>query len=299
MVADQENTPKIEALRLLDAFEKSGARTFDLTITDLDGRKVHFRRQLTPYRLRMMMPELLKNSATLQHNVIVRPRTIAGIEHIQLDDLTAEAVEKVKPAAFLCLQTSPGNFQAWVAVRDSGDPDFARRLRKGVGADPTASGATRVAGHPNFKDKYAPDFPRVEITHLALGHIVSKDELEEQGLVAPREEPKPSRLRVSPTRSGVRKWPSYQRCVENAPPNHSNTGPDISRADFTWCMTAIDWGWGVDEVAARLMEESGKASENGEKYALATAQGAAAAVQRRAGAGRSQSRASGIGPSIL
>src|SRR6202035_2957764 len=108
MIADGENTSKIEALRLLDAFEKSGAKTFDLTITDREGRKVHFRRQLTPRRLRLIMPELLRSAATSQHNVIVRPRTAPGIEHVQLDDLTAEAVERVKPIAFLCLQTSPG-----------------------------------------------------------------------------------------------------------------------------------------------------------------------------------------------
>ena len=30
-------------------------------------------------------------------------------------------------------------------------------------ADLTASGATKIAGSLNFKDKYAPDFPRVKI----------------------------------------------------------------------------------------------------------------------------------------
>jgi len=95
----------------------------------------------------------------------------------------------------------------------------------------------------------------------------------------PREQPKP--VRVSPTRSGIRKkWPSYERCVQGAPPNHGNTGPDISRADFTWCMTALDWGWSVEGVADRLMELSSKAQENGEQYALLTAQNAAAAVER-------------------
>ena len=59
--------------------------------------------------------------------------------------------------------------------------------------------------------------------------------------------------------------------------------PDISKADFTWCMMAIDWGWSVTATAARLMEESRKAQENGERYALGTAQNAAAAVARRRG----------------
>ena len=45
-------------------------------------------------------------------------------------------------------------------------------------------------------------------------------------------------------------------------------------------MTAIDWGWPVEDTANRLMEESSKAQENGEGYALATAKNAAAAVDR-------------------
>jgi hypothetical protein len=51
-------------------------------------------------------------------------------------------------------------------------------------------------------------------------------------------------------------------------------------ADFTWCKTALDWGWTTQETAARLMEVSAKARENGERYAALTAQNAAAAVER-------------------
>ena len=43
----------------------------------------------------------------------------------------------------------------------------------------------------------------------------------------------------------------------------------------------IDWGWGVEETAERLMQESGKAQENGEAYALRTARRAAEASVRR------------------
>jgi acetyl-CoA acetyltransferase len=88
-------------------------------------------------------------------------------------------------------------------------------------------------------------------------------------------------FRVSPPRTDNRKWPSYLRCVQGAPENRDKTGPDVSRADFTWCMTALTWGWSIEETAERLMEESGKARENGERYALLTAQNAAAAVERR------------------
>jgi hypothetical protein len=48
---------------------------------------------------------------------------------------------------------------------------------------------------------------------------------------------------------------------------------------------AAQRGFDVDAIAARLMEVSAKARENGESYALITAQNAAAAVPRRAAAG--------------
>ena len=65
-------------------------------------------------------------------------------------------------------------------------------------------------------------------------------------------------------------------CLKGAPPIHRGTRPDISKADFVWCMIAIQWGWSVDETARRLMHESAKARENGPRYALLTAQKATA-----------------------
>ena len=188
------------------------------------------------------------------------------------------------PAVFLGLETSPGNYQAWVALAPLGDKDFARRLRKGTGADATASGATRVAGSLNFKDKYAPDFPRVAIHAVHLGRMTTAETLDQLGLVA-APEPVTEPPRVSPARARPgprsRRWPSYARCLDGAPLNSEETGPDTSRADFVWCMTALTWGWGKDEIAARLMEESSKAQTNGRGYADLTVRNALLAVERR------------------
>jgi hypothetical protein len=60
----------------------------------------------------------------------------------------------------------------------------------------------------------------------------------------------------------------------------------VSRADFTWCLIALDWGFGVEETATRLLDESAKAQENGEAYALRTTRSAASALARRQGKGR-------------
>jgi hypothetical protein len=140
-----------------------------------------------------------------------------------------------------------------------------------------------VSGSLNFKEKYAPAFPRVEMVHSSPGLVVTGGELDALGVVAPPERPAPGSARVPHRRHGARGWPSYQRCVENAPVASGGCRPDISRADFTFCLLALDWGWGVEETAGRLMHESGKASENGEAYALRTAGNAAAALERRCG----------------
>jgi hypothetical protein len=285
------------ARAMLDAFASVGARTSDLTTTTRQGRKEAFRRAIPIDSLRSGIAAILDKAARAEHNVIVRPRG-PNVVLIQLDDLGASGAARVRDVAFLDLETSPGNHQAWVAIQpaEAAGGDLARSLRHTVGADLTASGATRVAGSLNFKDMYAPDFPRVGIAFSSAGRIVSKEKLAHLGLIAlgdRREQAStaahsaysespggsggyPSRIAVA--RPAGRKWPSYSRCVEGAPEAHAGGRPDISRADFTWCMIAVDWGWGIEETAARLMEESSKARENGEQYAIRTARRAAAIV---------------------
>ena len=277
---DSDSTGHLAAQAMLDSFASVGATHFDLTRTTRVGQKKSFRPNVRLAELATILPAMLDHSAARQRNVIVRPHG-SGVTFIQLDDLKAEKLARVAPAVFLELETSPGNYQAWVAMPEDEGKDFARRLRKGAGADPTASGATRVAGSLNFKDKYAPDFPRVAIRQANLGRVTDAAELERLGLVAApeivREPPAPARSRPSSNR----KWPSYARCLDGAPLNSEETGPDTSRADFVWCMTALTWGWTTQETAQRLMEESAKAQANGRAYAELTTRNAALAVERR------------------
>jgi len=246
-----------QALAMIDIFAGAGATRFDVTWTSAAGEEQNFRRNCMLAYLTRVMPAVLDDAARKQRNVIVRPRGGTGVTFVQLDDLNADKLARVAPAVFLTLETSPGNFQAWAAVKDADDKDFVRRFKKGTGADATASGATRIAGSINFKAKYAPDFPSVTIREAHGGRVTTTDELERLGLVAAPEilaEPPPG---ISPPRSGPgpgkRRWPSYGRCLDGAPLNSEETGPDTSRADFVWCMTAITWGWTVDETKARLI----------------------------------------------
>jgi hypothetical protein len=98
-------------------------------------------------------------AARSQYSIVIRPRSTIALL-IQLEDFTQEKAVQIKPYAFLTLRTSPGNYQIWLAAADApkeSDREAAKqfriRLRRGAGADQSATGATRIAGSLNFKAK--------------------------------------------------------------------------------------------------------------------------------------------------
>jgi hypothetical protein len=303
------------ARRMLDTFTSVGADSFVVTKTELEwpGRKkVRWGKTYFLSQLQEKLPAMIRTAAIRRpidldggqtvlagENLIIRPIS-DRVGFIQLDDLKPDQLDRVRPAAFIMHATSPGNYQAWIAV--SGLPEgkaqfkeFVRRVRKAVGGtDKSASHATRLAGTENFKTKYFPEFPTVTILETHPGRVMRPEELEAMGLVV--HEPKiaaPAHTgRTSSGRTGLplaaraKAWPDYARSLAGAPPNRDGTGPDRSMADFTWCMTAIDWRWSIEDTAAKLTEVSEKARERvtlGDKgYPLITSQNAAAAVERNA-----------------
>src|SRR3954466_16259753 len=184
---------------MIDTFGSVGATHFDVTLTNAAGEKDSFQRGVSLSDLVRALPSMLDAAAATQRNVIVRPHS-PNIVFVQLDDLKTNQLTPLAPAVFLTLETSPGNFQAWAALRGMEDKDFARRLRKGTGADATASGAAPVAGSLNFKDKYAPDLPRVRSAPAQPGRTTTTTELHQLGLVAPPEEVAP--LLMTPVSPG-------------------------------------------------------------------------------------------------
>jgi hypothetical protein len=294
-----------EAFRMLDAFTSVGASSFVVTKTDIN-QSVKWGKNYSLAALREKLPSMVRTAAIQRpiklddglslaagENLILRPMS-DKVHFVQLDDLDAAGLSRVGEAAFLTLQTSPGNHQAWIAVSDLQEAqeakDFARRLRKGVGADKSASGATRVAGTTNYKPKYAPAFPTVKIVQAHPGRVVKKEQLESMGIVAEAEPQteitgfarKTPQVAHRPRAGKV--WPDYSRSLAGAPPSLQGDGPDRSMADFSWCMTAIDWGWSIEDTAMKLQDVSTKAAERvrlkDTGYPLITAQNAAAAVER-------------------
>jgi hypothetical protein len=271
---------------MLDIFASVNARAVDATWTNEDGDKLQFRRDVPLADLARKMPAILDRAGRHKRNVIVRPHG-PGVSFVQLDDLAGDMRARVASVAFLVIETSLGNFQCWLAMPGQQSKDFVRRVKKATGADTGASGATRIAGSFNYKPEHAPDYPLVMIREARPGRTVTAPELEQLGLVAAPEVYRslPPALSASP-----HKWPSYQKTLAGAPLNSEGNGPDRSRADFVWCMTAISWGFGVNATATQLMQEDSKARQllaepNGQRlataYALLTATKAGEAVERR------------------
>jgi hypothetical protein len=203
-------------------------------------------------------------------NLIMRPRGV-NTAFAQLDDLAPEQLDRRCEAACTIHATSPGNYQAWIAVSGMSEGkarfrEFMRRVRDSVGQDDTsASHATRVAGTENFKTKYAPEFPTVTILEAHPGRVMTPGQLADLGLVAP---PKPLPVvplkftrRSENTSAEKRRWPDYDQALSGPPRSPEGTGPDRSRANYFWCMLAAQRGWSVEETVAELLKVSEKAQE--------------------------------------
>jgi hypothetical protein len=248
------NVERIEqALGMTDAFASIGVKSFNLTCTDISAVKVAYWAGRNVGALRqLLLPHLVPRCWQLHQNLIVRPTAPAGVVLAQLDDLDSQYRDAMRCRAFLAVQTSPGNYQVWIAIRGAG-PGFVSRLVRGIGSDCSASGAGRIAGTPNCKPKYAPDFPMVEVFWIEAGCIAAFAELEEF-LAPPVEYPAP----VFRANSGSRGWPDYELVLRGAWKAKDSTR---SASDYLWCKWAIERGNSRDAVIGKLALVSEHAQE--------------------------------------
>jgi hypothetical protein len=275
-----------QALEMIEAFGSVGVPAFNLTRMDVN-------RQLAPegYRpgrsihaMRLLLPAWVRLSWELQQNLILRAQKPACGVIAQLDDLKVCLIDRVREKGFLIVETSPGSFQVWLVI-EGGDEALVKRLMKGIGSDARANCSGRVAGSPNVKPKYAPDFPMVRIVALQPGRRVKSAELESLGLIAARAAARAPVSSYSQGLVGGRGWPDYDRCLRGAPPRAKDGLPDRSKADFIWCKWALERGNSLEAVQDKLLETSEKAGQerlrgNGD-YAQRTVEAANSGTGRR------------------
>jgi hypothetical protein len=264
------------------AVEACGVEQYQLTILDdaaPKGEAAGFE-TLTRGELSEMLPAILDHGAKRGRSVIVRP---VASNLIQADDLSRATVERVQSFAFMTVETSAGNYQAWVALppgigKDERDA-LRRRLLDGVGADRGASGAMRWPGSINFKA--GRDQFMVRLISSNPGRVATVAELEASDMLAPVS----PNLRLAPSskpranRAPVQ-WPDYQRCMGEAK-RKGDGSADRSDADKNWSILAVGRGWDSPEVESKLCELSEKARKRPD-YARRTVAYARSVVNSRA-----------------
>jgi hypothetical protein len=261
-----------DAVDAVDAFESVGACVFGVTLRDEEKQRAAEFEQIT--NLKKHLPGYLARSSVCSESLIVRPE---GAPFVQLDDLSAEARARVESFSFLSVETSAGNFQAWVALSSEAAREATRRrLVAGAGADRGASGAMRWPGSINQKP--GREGFKVRLVHMTPGRIATVAELEAAGLLAPVSPPPQPKEPRPPATRAPQTWPDYQRCLNEAR-RKGNGEPDRSEADKNWCILAGGRGWSESEIEAKLCEVSDKAKRRPD-YARRTAAYAARVTTR-------------------
>jgi hypothetical protein len=293
------------ARRMLETFASCGADSFTITKTKLEWpghKEAKWGKTYSLGELRQKLPQMVRTAGKREEEILPDGRKVWAGENlimrpigrktafIQLDDLAPDQLDRVRHAACIIHATSPGSYQAWIAV--SGVPEgkeqfkeFTRRVRKAVGGnDKSASHATRVAGTENFKLKYLPRYPMVTIVETHPRRVMTPQGLNELGLLAQSPPPmKAAELTftelVQRRSTAERQWPSYAESLARAGANQAGTGPDRSTADFWWCYFALREGFSKEETEAKLKEVSPRTQERvggtDKKYAHITVQNAA------------------------
>lgn len=205
----------------------------------------------------------LKHQNTGGRNIYVRPN---GEHPLTLvDDLSAGAVTAMKRSGFrpaLVIETSPGNFQAWLKHPERLPKDLgtaaARELAKQFGADTGAADWRhfgRLAGFTNRKHKYIDPatgrFPFVRIVE-ATGKVYPEADRFLSGVQARLEHEREER------RLTTERWArtASQHNVDARPLDDFRRDPryrgDNTRIDLAYAVYALSRGVAAGDVTAAL-----------------------------------------------
>jgi hypothetical protein len=258
---DQMRAEEMQA-EALEAFLSVGARPVEVGLKDdRDGRKGRMVRTVafeTADRFAGALPALLAESDAHAWSLIVRLR---GEGIVQVDDCGARAVELLSPLSFLVAETSPGNYQAWLAVAEPEIDEIRRRIfaglaSQGLNGNGGAYGAMRWPGSRNHKPERGGGngAPLVRVVSSSPGRKVTVGELGQANLLPELPEVLPSAERPAVTFSGPQRWPDYDLCLSSK--------PSRSEADASFVTLSFRRGFTASEIAVKLAEVSERARGN-------------------------------------
>lgn len=211
---------------------------------------------------------------------------------LQIDDCDEHTVLRFELFALFVAETSPQNFQVWLAFKDEEDKEAAAKrlftgkngaLAGGLKGNRGSSGAIRWAGSRNFKRDGA---PLVRLDSVQMGRITTPAELDDAGLLdAPVAPVAVVALDAEPVRVSSSSWPDYNVALVKAERKPDSVEPDESNADSKWVTSCLtQYRKRRADVIAMLRQVSPHAREQEpESYAALTVDKVANYLQQKNG----------------
>lgn len=211
---------------------------------------------------------------------------------LQIDDCDEHTVLCFEPVALFVAETSPQNFQVWLAFKDEEDKEAAAKrlftgkngaLSGGLKGNRGSSGAIRWAGSRNFKRDGA---PLVRLDSVQMGRITTPAELDDAGLLeSPVAPVAVGALDAEPVRVSSSSWPDYNVALVKAERKPDSVEPDESNADSKWVTSCLtQYRKRRADVIAMLRQVSPHAREQEpESYAARTVDRVADYLQQKNG----------------
>jgi hypothetical protein len=220
-----------------------------------------------------MNPELKQGEKTCSNGAL-----------LQVDDCSPEVLERLAPYAFLTVETSPGNSQAWLALpagATEGERVTVRerllRQLKDTGANGGAYNSIRLPGALNAKEKYRDRqgrLPRVRLVAAHPGRVVAPRLLEAAGLLAAPLPPKVVGVATYSNAHIPTEEVDYYECLGRSPKT-ATKDYDRSNADIVYAILMLKKGWPSHYIASRINDHSDKAKGRRDDYARKTVDAAA------------------------
>ncbi len=236
-----------------------GCARFDLGVRR-DGGEMVLREGQGAFAVAEAVKWLRHENAKGAH-VYIRP---AGVHSLSLlDDLTAEAIERMKAEGFepaVVVETSPNNFQVWLnhgqILEVVASTHAAKQLAERFGGDPSSADWRhfgRLAGFTNPKPErhLASGLRPFARLRSARGRIYSRAVeflagigKNDESATLPGQEPR-QRQRPRPEDESVKPLEQF-----HADPMY---GGDLHRADLAWAKHAAGFGLTVEEIRGKLL----------------------------------------------
>ena len=246
----------------MDQFEALGAECFDIGVKRVDGTMVLREGWGAKQVLKSLL--WLRRENLNRGHIYVRP---AGAHELSLvDDLKAAAIVRMKAEGFApaaVVETSPGNFQAWLkhgeVLGEAASTRAARLLAERYGGDPGSADWRhfgRLAGFTNPKPS----------RRLASGLQPFARLLEASGQVYRHAPVFIAEVRAALAGEDVVVSGGDQDGVGEGTPDLPPIKPlaefhkdarydgDLHRADLAWARHAADMGLSASEIRATIME---------------------------------------------